>query len=613
MIKNLELNEQKLRYLYLRDLALGKIQGPPTGYASIDKPWLKNYPEQLIMLERKKYNKIVDLLQDVWQDANEIMINYYDEEITRKVFFENIDKVAKSLKELGYKKGDFLPISLEDTPEFLYLLLAAEKIGVCIKNKLGDIDGIISTINSTNSKYFFAYDYLNSEDIKLIYDKTNIEKIVTISPYECFSNKNNIQELRKNITREISKRYNGSKSNDKRNISWESFCNIGNNYKGSLYEKSDKNTKLFTAYTSGSTGEPKELYHSSESFLGIIQQMALFPSHEKDKQRDTWLLPILPPTLVAVVVAMMCYPLADGKKLILDPFCNADDLDLEIMYYEPTCCGFGPLFFSYLMASKRIPEDYDMSYIKLIGFGAEPMLKKFINEMSEFLQKHNCKAPFSSGYGNSEGGSDLTVALGKEILLTGSSGIPLIDTTISIFEMGTDKELRYNEIGEICKNGPGIMLGYKDKDLTNKTLKIHNDGKLWLHTGDYGYMTKDGLLFVLGREAIKINNSDKVFASPIENKVLEINEIHDAIVVSGDNFDNEGYQVVNLFLVPNQDVNLDELKNTIYQKLNQVLLPKEMPKRVYFLKEKPISKGLKTDRKRLQEEYELKKVRKLQK
>ena len=150
MIKNLELNEQKLRDLYLRDLALGKIQGPPTGYASIDKPWLKNYPEQLIMLERKKYNKIVDLLQDVWQDANEIMINYYDEEITRKVFFENIDKVAKSLKELGYKKGDFLPISLEDTPEFLYLLLAAEKIGVCIKNKLGDIDGIISTINSNN-------------------------------------------------------------------------------------------------------------------------------------------------------------------------------------------------------------------------------------------------------------------------------------------------------------------------------------------------------------------------------------------------------------------------------------------------------------------------------
>lgn len=610
MIKNLKLNEEKLRDLYLRDLAIGKIQGPPTGYASKDKPWLKNYPEPLLLLERKKYNKIVDLLQDVWKDDNDVLINYYGEEITSKVFFENIDKVAKSLKEAGFQKNDSIPISLEATPEFLYLLLAAEKLGICIKNNLGDINEKINVINSTNSKYFFTYDYLSDKDTKLIYDNTNVENIITISPYESFSNKENINKLRTNITSEISKKYKDSTNSHRRNMTWQDFCTIGKNYKGSLYEVSDKDTKLFSAYTSGSTGVPKELYHSSDSFLGIIQQMALFPSHEKDKKRDTWLLPILPPTLVAVVVAMMCYPLADGKKLILDPFCNANDLDLEIMYYEPTCCGFGPLFFSYLMASERIPDDYDMSYIKLIGFGAEPMLKKFINEMSEFLQKHNCKAPFSSGYGNSEGGSDLTVALGKEILLTGSSGIPLIDTTISIFEMGTDKELRYNEIGEICKSGPGIMLGYKDEDLTNKVLKIHDDGKLWLHTGDYGYITKDGLLFVLGREAIQINSVDKVFASPIENKVLEINEIHDAIVVSGDDFDNEGYQVVNLFLVPNQDVNLDELKNTIYQKLNQVLLPKEMPKRVYFLKEKPISKGLKTDRKRLQEEYKLKKVRK---
>lgn len=39
---------------------------------------------------------------------------------------------------------------------------------------------------------------------------------------------------------------------------------------------------------------------------------------------------MIPPTLVVVVVAMMFYPLVDGKKLILDPFCKLEDLDMDL-------------------------------------------------------------------------------------------------------------------------------------------------------------------------------------------------------------------------------------------------------------------------------------------
>lgn len=605
-IKNLSVNEQKFRNLYLRKLALGEIQGPPTGYASIDNPWLSKYPEVLLQMPRKKYNKVVDLLKEVWFDSNDILINYYDEEISSGLFFQNVEKTAKALKSLGYKKGDCIPVALESTPEFLYLLLGAELIGVSVRNKLDDIDQIIHCINSTNSKYFLTYDYLSKEDSDLIYQNTNIEKIVTISPVESFKDKNRLNLLRDNVKNTILEKYTKEITDDVRNISWGQFLNYGLCYQGSVYERSDENTELFSAYTSGSTGLPKGLAHSSKSFLGIIQQMALFPSHDKDKKRDTWLLPILPPTLVAVVVAMMCYPLADGKKLILDPYCKVEDLDLEIMHYEPSCCGFGPYFFSYLVYSNRIPEDYDMSYMKLIGFGAEPMIKSFINDTSIFLEKHNCKAPLSSGYGQSEGGSDFTVALGKETLLSGSSGIPLIDTTIAIFEKGTVKELGYQQIGEICKTGPGIMLGYHDKELTSQVLKVHEDGKLWLHTGDYGYMTNEGVLFVLGREVIQLNENQQVFPLPIENKISDLEDIHDAIVVVGDNPEDSKYQVPYLFVVPMDKTTKDKLKVSIQSRLEQILTEEEMPYEVYVIDKKPISKGLKTDKKWLQEQYNLK-------
>ena len=45
----------------------------------------------------------------------------------------------------------------------------------------------------------------------------------------------------------------------------------------------------------------------------------------------------------------------------------------------------------------------------------------------------------------------------------GNVGIPMPLTTISIFKPGTEEELTYNEMGEICQCGPATMIGYDSK------------------------------------------------------------------------------------------------------------------------------------------------------
>jgi len=567
-----------------------------SGYPSIDKPWLKFYPS--FKREELYYDKMVDLLMDIWCDE-EVIVEYYSVKITAREFFDTIKQIAKSLKSVGYNKGASIPISLESVPEFLYLLFAAETIGISIKNHLGAIEEIIECIKSTNSKYYITYDYISSEYMKKIYDETQVEHIIMIPPFVSITDESKIRE---NIKRNVEELYsfNHSVVEDKRNIMWNDFSKYGNRYYGVVYEKTDNEIPWFSAYTSGTTGIPKEVIMSSKSVLGIVKQFIRFSS----RKPGTWLVALVPPTLIAVVVAEMCYPLGDKKCLYLDPYCKKEELDKEILHYEPNCWAVCPCFFEVLINSTNIPEDYDMSYFKLLGFGAEPISKYFINRIQNFLIKHNCGAPLSAGYGQSEGGSDFTVAMGYEMILEGSSGIPLIDTIISIFEPGTTQELQYNHIGEICKKGPGLMMGYSDKRLTEGALIKHGDGDIWLHTGDFGYMTPSGMLYVLGRQGIRVDQNSVVYPLVLENKLADIPGVKDVIVVSGKDRKNKGWEAPYLFVIPEEGTNETVLFDAVQKVIDCRLEKIEKPQEVYFIKEKPIS-NFKTNRRSLQIKYDL--------
>lgn len=601
-LSELSVEEKKERKLqYLRKFSTGEIQGPQVGYASVDMPWLGYYPE-VMFANRKKYNKIIDYIKDTWNDSlDDVMIHYYGSDITAREFFEIVDSIAKSLKTLKLEKGDTIVTNLESVPEFIELFFACEMIGVNVKNKIGaDAMEIAEVINESDAKYFFTHDYTPRDEIDVIYRETAVKNIIMINPVEYA--KGDVSFLRPHIRECILSRYNREISLEEVNVSWYEFVRLGSKYNGEIYVESDENTKMFSAYTSGSTGARKEVIHSSKTILEMLDQM-IFPS-PKNGERDTWFWPIYPPSLVAAIVAYMCMPLAQGKKIILDPYFDYRDIDLEIMHYEPNSTGLVPVFFESLIESKRIPDDYDMSYLKVLGFGAEALPRKLINRVEEFTSKHSCMAQLNGGYGNSEGGSEMTIAFTNEILKTGSSGFPLINTIVSVFEPGTEHELNYGEVGEFCKAGPGIMLGYASEEDTAKTVRMHSDGRKWLHTGDLGYITKEGFVFVFGREGIKVYSDKVVYPLIIENKVSDIDGIKNAIIVSGDSYEHEGYQAPYLFIVPMDGVDLENLLKEIEERLKEILLNEEMPEDIYLIDSKPIT-HFKVDRKVLRREYNI--------
>ena len=72
------------------------------------------------------------------------------------------------------------------------------------------------------------------------------------------------------------------------------------------------------------------------------------------------------------------------------------------------------------------------------------------------------------------------------------------------------------------------MMGYlNNEEETNEALQVHDDGYVWLHTGDLGYMDNDGFLFYKGRlKRMIITSGYNVYPSHIE----EIIEKHPAVL-----------------------------------------------------------------------------------
>lgn len=180
------------------------------------------------------------------------------------------------------------------------------------------------------------------------------------------------------------------------------------------------------------------------------------------------------------------------------------------------------------------------------NFGGE--LKFFIGGgalLDKDLQKfyYAIGIPMYQGYGLSEA-TPVISTNGPERHRFGSSGVLVSPLDLKICD-NDGKELPNGEKGEIVIRGENVMAGYwKNPVSTAETVK---DG--WLYTGDMGYMSTDGLLYVLGRFKSLLIGSDGEKYSPegIEEALVEHSPSIDQILL----YNNQNPYTIAL-IVPNE-------------------------------------------------------------
>ena len=153
--------------------------------------------------------------------------------------------------------------------------------------------------------------------------------------------------------------------------------------------------------------------------------------------------------------------------------------------------------------------------LRTIVAGGAPMDKETIKGYNDFgFDVHQ-------GYGLTET-SPVLAGENSFYKKTGSVGFPL--PTIDIKIDNPDE----NGIGEIIAKTPAIMLGYyKNEEATKEVLK---DG--YFHTGDLGYIDKDGFIFITGRkkDMIVLKNGKKIFPEELEILINKLSYVTESMV-----------------------------------------------------------------------------------
>ncbi len=140
--------------------------------------------------------------------------------------------------------------------------------------------------------------------------------------------------------------------------------------------------------------------------------------------------------------------------------------------------------------------------------------------------------PVCQGYGLTEAAPVIS-SNSPQVLKFGSSGKVVKDLELKILDEDGNK-LPQGQKGEIVVKGDNVMLGYwNNPEATAQTLK---NG--WLHTGDMGYMDKDGFLYVLGRfKSLLIgNDGEKYSPEGIEEAMVDQSPfIHQTMLYNNQN------------------------------------------------------------------------------
>ena len=479
---------------------------------SIPAPWEKYYTKEELNIKIPNISMYEMVKRSSIKYPTNRAIYYMGKSINYTELVRKIDKAAISLSEMGIKTGDIVTIMMPNIPEALYVLYGLNKIGA-VANMLHPLSAeeeIKQSLVSTNSKALFTCGMFY-EKLENIIKDTPVLYVVFASPVDSL---NPFVRLAYNI-KEAGKHKKYPKHNSLF-MNLKQFYKLGRGKKDTVSGHFGKNAAAVILHSGGTSGTPKNVVIQNRAFyLGAIQTGDIC-LHLKPGDSC---LAIMPNFHGFGLSVCMHTALTLGCFTTLVPQFDAKKFDILFDKAKPTIVLGVPTLFEALLNCHNI-KNLDLSNIKYLVSGGDVLPKSLEDRVNAYLKEHGSEGQITQGYGLSEALAAVTLAF-REVNKSGSIGIPLPGNYIKIINPANRKTLPYGEVGEIVVNSRAFMMGYLNNESdTNEALQVHDDGRVWLHTGDLGYMDEDGFIFYKGRsKRMIITSGYNVYPSHVEEVI----------------------------------------------------------------------------------------------
>jgi long-chain acyl-CoA synthetase len=220
-----------------------------------------------------------------------------------------------------------------------------------------------------------------------------------------------------------------------------------------------------------------------------------------------------------------------GAKSILVPQFSAEIVAKLLRTAKPTLLIGVPTLYDALSKDPSLAKA-DLSFLHACFCGADTLPRPVKDRFEAMVASGGGHVRLLEGYGLTEAVTGI-MAMPLTEYREGSIGIPFPDVDATICRPGTTEELPAGEEGELCLAGPAVMPGYlDDPEATAEALKVHADGRVWLHTGDLGKRDADGFFYFVVRAKRMIKSSGfNVYPAQVEAVLYAHPQVAEACVI----------------------------------------------------------------------------------
>ena len=489
--------------------------------------------------------------------------------------YHSVNKFANALKNLGVQKGDRVTIYLPMVPELPIAMLACSRIGAIHSVVFSGFSAqaLSDRICDSKSKVIVTADG-GFRRGKLIELKSIVDDAISSTPFI-----ENIIVL-KRAKNEIQM---GSKD-----LWWHDMIEDTKSY--CEPEILDSTHPLYILYTSGTTGKPKGVLHSTGGYLTHLYATAkwVFDFKNQDIFFCTadigWVTghsyvvyaPLMHGVTEIIYEGAPDYPKPDRYWEIIEKY------GVTILYTTPTALRM------YMKYGNAIPNSFDLSSLRLLGTVGEPINPEVWMWYFKTIGKENC--PIVDTWWQTEtGGIIVSACTGVEAvpMKPGSATLPVpgIDAAI-VDENG--KSVAHGIKGYIIirKPWPGMLMTLWENDKKYQNTYWEKFANVY-YAGDYALSDDDGYLWFLGRadDVLKVAGH-RLGTVELESAFVSHKAVAEA-AVTGKADQQKGESIIAFLVLRAGFSASDLLREELVHHIRTSLGPIASPDEIYFVNKLP--------------------------